>query len=64
MNEDAEYIFNCLKDAGGFLPFNDKSDPKDIKSQFHMSKNAYKRAIGHLLKDRLITIESDGIHMV
>lgn len=64
MNEDAEYIFNCLKNAGGFLPFNDKSDPKDIKSQFHMSKNAYKRAIGHLLKDRLITIESDGIHMV
>ena len=64
MNEDAKYIFNCLKDAGGFLPFNDKSDPKDIKSQFHMSKNAYKRAIGHLLKDHLITIESDGIHMV
>ena len=64
MNEDAEYIFNCLKDAGGFLPFNDKSDPKDIKNQFHMSKNAYKRAIGHLLKDRLITIENDGIHMV
>ena len=64
MNEDAEYIFKCLKDAGGFLPFNDKSDPKDIKNQFHMSKNAYKRAIGHLLKDHLITIENDGIHMV
>lgn len=64
MNEDADYIFNCLKDASGFLPFNDKSDPKDIKNQFHMSKNAFKRATGHLLKNHLITIENDGIHMV
>ena len=57
MNEDAEYIFKCLKDAGGFLPFNDKSDPKDIKNQFHMSKNAYKRAIGHLLKTTLLLLK-------
>lgn len=64
MNEDAVFILDCLKDAGGFLPFNDKSEPKDIKARFHMSKNAFKRATGHLLKDRLITIESDGIHMV
>ena len=64
MNEDAAFILGCLKDAGGFLPFNDKSGPNDIKARFHMSKNAFKRATGHLLKDRLITIESDGIHMV
>lgn len=64
MNEDADYIFNCLKEASGFLPFNDKSDPKDIKNQFHMSKNAFKRATGHLLKAHIITIENDGIHMI
>jgi len=28
-----------------------------------MSKNAFKRAIGHLYKERLITIEKDGIHL-
>lgn len=64
MNEDAEYIFECLQDADGFLPYHDKSNPEDIKQVFHMSKNAYKRAIGHLMKDGRITISSDGIRLV
>lgn len=64
MNEDAEYIFECLQDADGFLPYHDKSNPEDIKQIFHMSKNAYKRAIGHLMKEGRITISSDGIRLV
>lgn len=64
MNEDAELILNCLKNAGGFLPFNDKSTPDAIKGRFHMSKNAFKRATGNLLKKHLITIENDGIHLL
>ena len=63
MNEDAEFIYQKLQDADGFLPYHDKSAPEDIKAQFHMSKNAYKRAIGHLMKDGLITISSDGIRL-
>lgn len=63
MNEDAELILSHLKNAGGFLPFNDKSDPDAIKEHFHMSKNAFKRAIGNLLKKQLITIKSDGIYL-
>ncbi len=63
MNEDALFIQNCLEDENGFLPFNDKSAPDAIKNRFHMSKNAFKRAIGHLLKDGIITIENDGIHL-
>ena len=62
MNDDSDFILGCLEDADGFLPFNDKSSPDDIKSKFHMSKNAFKRAIGHLLKEGLISIEKDGIH--
>lgn len=64
MNEDASFILNCLEDSKGFLPFNDKSAPDDIKQRFHMSKNAFKRATGHLLKEKLITIEKDGIHII
>lgn len=64
MNEDAALILNCLKDAGGFLPFNDKSASDAIKERFHMSKNAFKRATGNLLKKRLISIEDDGIHLL
>ena len=62
MNDDSDFILGCLEDADGFLPFNDKSSPDDIKSKFHMSKNAFKRAIGHLLKEGIISIEKDGIH--
>ncbi len=61
MNEDAEFIYECLEESGGFLPFHDKSDPQAIKNRFRMSKNAFKRAIGHLLKEQRITIAGDGI---
>ncbi|MCD7825568.1 MAG: S1-like domain-containing RNA-binding protein [Clostridiaceae bacterium] len=61
MNDDAEYILGCLETAGGFLPFHDKSDPTAIKNRFHMSKNAFKRSIGRLLKEGKITISPDGI---
>lgn len=61
MGEDAAFIFSCLEDADGYLPFHDKSDPQDIKNRFHMSKNAFKRAIGSLMKEGKIAIASDGI---
>lgn len=63
MSEDADYIYGCLEDAGGFLPFHDKSDPEAIKNRFHMSKNAFKRAIGNLMKAGKITIAKDGIRI-
>lgn len=63
MNEDATFIFHCLEDADGFLPYHDKSNPDAIKKKFHMSKNAFKRSIGHLLKEGKITISSDGIRL-
>ena len=61
MNEDAEVIYDCLDTAGGFLPYHDKSSPEIIAREFHMSKNAFKRAIGHLMKTGKITIEKNGI---
>ena len=63
MNDDASFIYETLQRENGFLPFNDKSDSESVKNRFHMSKNAFKRAIGHLYKERLITIEKDGIHL-
>lgn len=63
MDDDSELIYDCLETAGGFLPYHDKSQPDEIKEQFHMSKNAFKRAIGHLMKDGKISIEKDGIRL-
>ncbi|WP_167957814.1 CvfB family protein [Anaerosporobacter faecicola] len=64
LDEDASLIYKKLQENDGFLPYNDKSDPELIKSTFNLSKNAFKRAIGRLLKNKQITIEDDGIHLV
>ena len=64
MNEDADFMYRGLEQEGGFLPFHDKSAPEAIKNRFHMSKNAFKRGIGHLMKKGLITIANDGIRKV
>ncbi|MBP1585022.1 MAG: hypothetical protein ILP17_04955 [Lachnospiraceae bacterium] len=55
-NEDADKIFEMIKDAGGKLDFYDKSDPELIRERTGMSKNEFKRAVGKLLKEDKITI--------
>lgn len=60
---DSEHIYNILRDNGGFLRVNDKSDPRLIRSIFKMSKSQFKRSIGRLYKQRRITINKDGIRI-
>lgn len=58
-------IFGMLKRAeGGFLLYHDKSPPEDIRTTFEVSKKAFKQAIGALYRERLITIDLDGIRLV
>lgn len=64
MDSDALVIYRELMKSGGFIPLHDKSTPDEIKERFQMSKNAFKRAIGHLYKDKKIEIKSDGIYTV
>lgn len=61
MDKDCALIFDTLCKAGGFLPYHDKTSPELIKAKFGLSKNAFKRAIGHLQKEGRILIEEDGI---
>lgn len=63
LSDDAEKIYEALRLNGGKLPFNDKSDPEDIKKEFDMSKASFKRACGHLLKEGKIQITDSGIIM-
>lgn len=58
------YIIEALHDANGFLPLNDKSAPELIYEELEMSKKVFKKAIGNLYKDKMITIKKDGIHLV
>lgn len=61
MNEDAEQIESRINEMGGLLPFTDKASPEKIKAEFGMSKNEFKRAVGHLLKNGRIEITDQGI---
>lgn len=63
MDKDAELIWNGIKSRGGRLPFTDKADPEVIKREFQMSKNAFKRAVGRLLKEGKIEITEKAIIM-
>lgn len=57
----ADQLLDELREAGGFLPFTDHSDPDDIQERFGVSKKTFKRAVGTLYKNRKILITEGGI---
>lgn len=62
INEDAEMVMDIIQEFAGVLPFDDKASPEIIKREFGLSKNAFKRAIGHLLKEQKIEIKQGHIY--
>jgi len=62
--KSGQQILDMLKEEEGFLPLNDKSSPDDIYYTLKMSKKNFKKAIGLLYKQKLITIEDAGIYLV
>lgn len=61
MDEDSKLVMKVLDEFDGVLPFNDKASPELIKKEFHLSKNAFKRAVGHLLKEGKVKITETSI---
>ena len=51
INEDAENVMEVINEFAGVLPFDDKASPEVIQREFGLSKGAFKRAIGHLMKE-------------
>lgn len=58
---DALKILDRLKSSSGTLMLNDNSSPEQVKSELNMSKGAFKRAVGRLLKEGAIKITASGI---
>lgn len=54
MDADAEKILQVLRTRGGQMPYSDDTPPEIIKEKFNISKAAFKRALGRLLKDNRI----------
>lgn len=61
IDDDAQAIFDMIE-KNGRLDFTDKAEPTVIKEKTGLSKAAFKRAIGHLLKEKKILIKEDGIY--
>ena len=57
--EDADRLLTLLNEHNGRMPYTDASSPEIIQDRFHISKAAFKRALGRLLKDGLIE-QRDG----
>jgi predicted RNA-binding protein (virulence factor B family) len=60
----SQNILDRLKEAGGFLPLNDKSDAALIFDHFAISKKVFKKAVGALYKQRRISLEEKGLRLM
>ena len=58
---DGRLIMDMLADAGGEFDFDDHADPEFIKEKFGISKAAFKRAVGHLMKEQKVEIKNGRI---
>ena len=54
MNDDSAIILEYLVTNNGKMRFGNDSTPEEIYNNFNMSKKAFKRALGHLYKERKI----------
>ena len=63
MDSDAEKLLELLDSYAGVLPFSEKASPEVIKRETGLSKNAFKRAVGHLYKERKIDLTDGKIRL-
>ncbi|MDO4295392.1 MAG: S1-like domain-containing RNA-binding protein [bacterium] len=64
MNTDAQRLLEMIEAYDGIFPYTDKTSPEVIKKQLKLSKNAFKRAVGHLLKEKKISMTDKGIELL
>ena len=65
IDSDVEKVLARLKNSKeGFILITDKSSPDSIRFHMKMSKKAFKKAVGHLYKQKIIVIEEDRIELV
>ncbi len=63
LDQDAELILKVIREYDGVLPFDDKVSPEIIKREFNLSKNAFKRAVGHLMKEGKVELRERRIFL-
>ena len=61
LDEDGAKLMEIIDSYAGVLPFTEKASPEVIKRETGLSKAAFKRAIGHLYKERKISLDGGKI---
>lgn len=65
IGEDAQMLLEMLRRTSDHtLPFTDKSDPEAIRQEFGISKGQFKRAVGHLLKARMVSMVNGKLILI
>lgn len=63
LEKDAELVLKVIGEYEGVLPFDDRVPPHVIEREFSLSKNAFKRAVGHLMKEGKVEIRDRRIFL-
>ncbi|RNC71770.1 MAG: hypothetical protein ED859_03440 [Desulfuromonadales bacterium] len=58
-----DVILKALAAQGGSLPLHDRSSPAAIEQSLGMSKKTFKKAVGGLYKDGLVTLTDEGVRL-
>ena len=64
VHDFSDILLEHLRANGGFTPLGDKSPAEEIYALFGVSKKVFKKAVGDLYKQRLITIEPEGLRLI
>ena len=59
-----DVLLRELREHGGKIALGDRSTPEEIYERFQISKSAFKKAIGGLYKERIITIDDYEIKII
>ncbi|NHN30979.1 CvfB family protein [Paenibacillus agricola] len=62
-DEDSEMILAFLRDQNGSMPYSDASSAESINERFQISKSAFKRAIGKLMREGLVYQDGSTTHL-
>lgn len=60
ISSDGEKLIQYMTEHNGMMPYTDLTEPEVIRDVFGISKAAFKRAMGHLLKTGKIRIAGEG----
>ncbi len=63
VHDFSDALLEHLQNNGGFTPLGDKSPAEEIHTLFGVSKKVFKKAVGDLYKQHLITIEPEGLRL-